>query len=400
MRIIDGLKSNFAPTLIGMCLLITIVVYILFHLPIGSLQKAWSAQTEGSINAYAISPSGSWVALGQTDGTLIIYQQDGSVYATHSFQDPIRKILFSLDESLVYVNTSVVSCYHVTEKKVIWQKFKKDFSVENFWLYRNQQLGFLFSSKFNLNRLYTHTDKKGMTLHEFSLPEMFERYRVETTENGLYVILIQSNGDIQLFQTSNGFTLWNDHLDPPVIEDSILFPVLADVNDTGYSIIAYTASDYGKTAYIAMILDPKGEHVWKTRSESAFQSVQFAQDSSKWLLSTDQATQVLDLKGQILFQRKQYGYTPVWSAIGNTTILVGYNAYKTSSDDSLQGTIIKLFTLAKEEVLWQKKILVESGEYQVNRTGNVLLEVIKPNTTNLYRWTDKNFIRKVCLWLF
>jgi len=395
-----SLQSKFAFRLIGLFVIVMVLLYILFHLPIGTLKKVWSVNALSNINAYAVSPSGKWVAIGQADGLLNLYQEDGTILASHHFEDPIRKILFSFDEKLLYVNTSVVSCFSIQEKKVIWQKFKKDFSVENCWLYRNQQLGFLFSSKFNLNRLYTHTDSKGMTLHEFSLPEMFYRYTIEPSENGMYVILVQSNGDIQLFQTSDGFTLWNDHLDPPVIDDSVLFPVLADVNNTGHTILAYTASDYGTTAYIAIVIDPKGEHIWKTKAESPFQSVQFAQDSSKWLLSMDHATQVLDLKGHLLFQRKQYGYAPVWAYIGNTTVLIGYNAYKKASDESLKGTIIKLFALTKEDVLWQRKVVAETGEYQVNRTGFVLLEVIKPNQVNLYRWTDKNFIRKVCLWLF
>jgi len=223
---------------------------------------------------------------------------------------------------------------------------------------------------------------------------------MKPSENGMYVVLVQSNGDIQLFQTNDGFTLWNDHLDPPVTDDSVLFPILADVNNTGHTVLAYKASDYGKTAYIAIVIDPKGEHIWETKTESPFQSVQFAQDSSKWLLSMDHSTQVLDLKGHLLFQRKQYGYVPVCASIGTTTVLIGYNAYKKSSDESLKGTIIKLFTLTKEDVLWQRKVVAETGEYQVNRTGFVLLEVIKPNEVSLYRWTDKNFIRKVCLWLF
>lgn len=400
MRIKGSLQSKFTFKLIALFVLGIILIYILFHLPIGTLKKAWSVDSLSNINAYAVSPSGRWVAIGQVDGLLKLFQEDGTVLASHDFEDPIRKILFSIDEKLLYVNTSVVSCFSIQEKKVIWQKFKKDFSVENFWLYRNQQLGFLFSSKFNLNRLYTHTDSKGITLHEFSLPEMFYRYTMEASENGLYVILVQSNGDIQLFQTNNGFTLWNDHLDPPVEDDSAVFPILADVNNTGHTVLAYTASDYGKITYIAVIIDPKGEHIWKTKAESAFQSVQFAQDSSKWLLSMDHATQVLDLKGHLLFQRKQYGYAPVWASIGNTTVLIGYNAYKKSSDESLKGTIIKLFALTKEDVLWQRKVIAETGEYQVNRNGYILLEVIKPNQVNLYRWTDKNFIRRVCLWLF
>lgn len=398
MRMNDSLKSNFAFKLMGVFALLLILFYILLNLPVGSLKKVWSVNTQNHINAFKISPSGEWVAVGQSDGLLLIYQKDGSVLVTHQFDDPIRKIIFSLDEKYVYVNASIVSCYSIQEKKVLWQKFKKDFSIEDFWVFRNRELGFLFSSKFNLNRLYTHTDPKGITKFEFSLPEMFERYQVKSSENGQFILICQSNGDIYAYQ--NGSLLWNNHLDPPVISNSVTFPILADINNEGDVIIAYSASDYGKTAYVALIMDSKGDLKWDNRSESPFQEIQFAQDSAKWLLSMDHATKVLDIKGNILFQRKQYGYSPVWATLGNTTILVGYNAYKKTSDDSLKGTILKLFSLKKEYVIWQKKVIAEFGEYEVNRTGFVMLEVIKPNQANLYRWSDKNLIRKVFLWLF
>jgi len=398
MRINDSRKSNFAYKLIGVFVILLILIYILLNLPIGSLKKVWSVNTQNHINTYQISPSGEWVAVGQADGLLLLYQQDGEVFVSHQFDDPVRKIVFSLDEKYVYVNTSIVSCFSIHEKKVIWQKFKKDFSIEDFWVYRNQELGFLFSSKFNLNRLFTHTNPKGVTTYEFSLPEMFERYHVESSDNGLFVLICQSNGDMYAYQ--NGSVLWNNHLDPPVIEKSVAFPLLTDINNEGYTIIAYTASEYGKTTYLSLILDNKGEITWNQRAESSFLAMQFAQDSTKWLLSMEHATQVLDLKGNILFQRKQYGYSPVWASLGNTTVLVGYNAYKKTSDESLKGTIIKLFALKKEYVIWQKKVIAEFGEYQVNRTGSVMLEVLKPNQANLYRWSDKNLIRKVFLWLF
>lgn len=384
-------KKALNKTMVYGSLIVLLVFLFLLFFGFSSFQKRvitllWKQTLDGSINCHATSPAGNLVAVGMVDGGCIVFDQSGKKVFEKKFDFPILDLKFSFSGGTLYIKGQSLLAVNLSTKKV-WEKFKKDFIVDDFWVFRNGRCSVLFQDKKDIKLVYQHLDQNGQTVKEFVLPEVFGNFSCTHSLDGKYLLFSIQEGDLYLFQ-SDGTVVWNIHLDPSVKEVDAsypMFPIYQDVSNVGSVCLGYRGEEYGKNVFLAQVIDNKGNTIWRNNYTSPISGIMFSPDQKKILVSSKNSIAVVELSGKNLYSLDQFGYQPVLTKIGSTNLLIGFMPVEVSSELGESDYIIKLVSLSRKKVLWQKRVLKEVTAFSMEKNGYIVVEVTK-NQVMYYRY--------------
>jgi hypothetical protein len=363
--------------LIFILLIFVFLSGLLFHFfSKRELSLQWTQDIPDKINCHTISYSGDLVSVGTESGICYVYNQAGNKVFERKFPFPILALKFSYNNAFLYVKGESLLAIELANQK-IWEKFKKGYIVEDFWVFRDGRCSVLMHSRKDITLVYQYLDQRGMTTKEFVLPEIFGNYSCCTSVDGKYFFLSLQEGDLYLFQ-SDGIVVWNLHLDPPVKEISTeypAYPIFQSVTKNGSVFLAYSAEEYGKDLFVAQLIDNKSNTVWEKSLPSPISGLMISPDEKKILISTQNKIVVDELSGKNLYTIDQFGYKPKITKLGTTNILVGFVSSEISSDIAKNALVFKLISLSRNHVLWQKKTGNDVVDFSIAKNGYVFVEI-------------------------
>lgn len=366
-------------------LLSFISVSVIRTIPVGSMSLEWTKELKKFVNCQTVSYSGERVGIGTDDGYCTIFDRSGKQIFEKKFNSPVMDIKFSFNDIFLFVKSNhsqTITLINLSQKKTVWEKFKSDFDIDQFWVFRDGKSSILFTSEINKNHQYVYLNQNGATIKEFSLPEIFNRFQCNPSADGRYVLISLAEGDIYLIQ-NDGMLNWNIHLEPPVKEGVIDYPIHQIVSKEGVAYIAYQAEEYGKDLYICQAIDNKQNIVWKKEFGSTIADLQISPDEKKLMVILSDKVFVYESDGQFLFLKNQFGYYPVNANLGPTNILIGFIPSDQSQQNKNTSLIFKLISLSKDQVLWQKRTAKTFSEMSVSQNGYVLLEINRSNISSV-----------------
>jgi len=361
---------------------------IIKSIPVGSMSLGWSKNLTKFINCQAVSYSGELVGIGTDDGFCFVFDKTGKQVFEKKYDYPVLEIKFSFNDAFLFVKSNhsrTISLINLSQKKVVWEKFKTNFVIDQFWVFRDGKSSILFTSEKDKNHQYVYLNQNGATIKEFSLPEIFYRFQCSPSSDGKFVLISLAEGDIYLIQ-NDGILNWNIHLEPAVREGAIDNPILQIVSKEGVAYLAYQAEEFGKSLFICQAIDSKQNIIWKKEFSSTITDLQLAPDEKKIMMSISDKVIVFETNGRLLFSKDQYGYNPVKASLGSTNILIGFIQTDQRPQNEKSRLILKLFSLNRSRVLWQKRTTKSFLKLAVSQNGFVLLEISQGNVLKYFRY--------------
>lgn len=343
--------------------------------PKGNLLLKWTQniQLPDRINCQMISYTGNLVGIGTMNGFCYVFDTTGKKIFEKKLKDPVLSIKFSFNDRILYIKSYTLIAVDLTQKKVLWEKFKKDFQVEDFWLFRDGRSGILLRSTKDITKQYLYLDQKGQTIKETTLPpEIYGNYLCTPSVDGKFLLVSLQEGDLYLIQ-SDGILAWNIHLDPPLKEGEMDYPIFQTVSKDGSVCLAYTADEYGKVTHICQLIDNKSNILWKKTFSSKINNLALSPDEKKISVSLETKLLIYNLQGKVIFSLDQFGYIPIETWIGSTNILIGFISSDQTQAIKRNFTIFKLFSLNQKEVLWQKHTGKNTEVVSLAKNGYVFL---------------------------
>ena len=342
------------------------------------LSLIWKQEMKETINCHTTSLSGELIAIGSVDGKCTILNQKGTVVFEKKLSFPILALKFSYDGNILYVKGQSLLAINLSNQK-IWEKFKKDYIVEDFWVFRDGRCSVLMHDKKDIKLNYMYLDQNGQTVKEFVLPEVYGNYSCTHSVNGKYFLLSIQEGDLYLFQ-ADSTVVWNIHLDPSVKEvdkEYPMYPIYQALANNGSVCLGYRAEEYGKDVFVAQLIDVKSNILWKKNLTSPISGMMFSPEEKKILISSQNNISVLELSGNTLYSIDQFGYQPILTKLGPTNLLVGFVPLEASRELTKNDFIFKLVSLSRRKVIWQKRVLSEVAAFSMEKNGYVLVEVTR-----------------------
>jgi hypothetical protein len=383
-----ALNKSIGYVWIFILLILVLLSSFLFHFfSKRELSLQWTQDISDKINFHALSYTGDLVGVGTDTGFCYVYDHTGKKVFEKKFPFPILSLKFSYNNAFLYVKGETLFAINLTKQEVVWEKFKKDFIVEDFWVFRDGRCSILLHSRNDIKLIYQYLDQKGMTTKEFDLPEIFGNYSCCVSVDGKYLFLSLQEGDLYLFQ-SDGVLAWNLHLDPPVKEVSSKYPqypIFQSVTKNGSVCLAYLAEEYGKDLFVVQLIDNKSNTLWEKSLPSPISGLMISPDEEKILISTENQIIVDELSGKNLYVIDQFGYKPKITQLGTTNVLVGFVSSENSSDNDKNALVFKLISLSQNHVLWQKRTENDVVDFSVAKNGYLFVE-ISPHRVKLYRY--------------
>jgi hypothetical protein len=373
-------KSTVLLSIFAFIVLISLLGVVLQIFSKRDLSLRWTQVIPDKINCQSVSYSGDFVGVGTDTGFCYVFDSSGKKVFEKKFPSPILTLKFSYNSHFLYVKSYSLLAVDLTSGKVVWEKFKKDYVVEDFWVFREtngeSRCGVFMRSKKDITLIYQYLDKQGMTVKEFTLPEVFGNYSLATSGNGKYLLLSLQEGDIYLFQ-SDGIAVWNIHLDPPVKEvssDFPSYPIFQTVMNDGSVCLAYPAEEYGKDLYVSELINNKANTVWKNILPSPITGLVLSPDEKKVLISSQNKLIVFEISGKTLYSLDQFGYKPSVTSLGTTNVLVGFLPTEESNRRDDNALVFKLISLNRKHVLWQKRSQKDVIDFSMTKNGYVFVE--------------------------
>jgi hypothetical protein len=364
------------------------------HFANRDLALQWTQDIPDRINCHTVSYSGEFVAIGTDTGFCSVFDKNGKKVLEKKFSFPVLSLQFSYNSKFLYVKGYHLYTIDLLQQKsnwektkkvdVSWEKFKKGYVIEDFWVFRDSRVSVLFRAEKDITLVYLYLDQKGQTLKESVLPDIFGRYSCNPSVDGKYLLLSLLDGDMYLFQ-ADGVVVWNLHLDPPVKEGLLEYPILQAIMKSGNVCISYLAEEYGKDLFITQLIDTKTNTVWKKNHPTAITGLMISPDEEKILITTKNKFDVFTLSGTLLYSLDQYGYKPDVTRLNATNVLVGFNSSETSGESQRKTLVYKLISLHQKRVLWQKRTENDMFDFTSVKNGYVFVEV-SLHRVKLYRY--------------
>lgn len=385
-------KKAFNKSIITITILVLVFVFFSIYFSIQffskrELKQIWADEIKARINCHTVSNSGELVCLGTDTGFCYMYDQTGKKVFEKKFPFPILDLKFSYDQALLYVKGSSLFAINLSNQKVVWEKVKKNYLVEDFWIFRDGKAGILFRASKDITLVYQYLDKFGQTLKENTLSDIFGRFSCYPSSDGKYFLISQIEGDLYLYQ-SDGIVVWNIHLDPPVKDNKEQYPILQSVTKSGSVFLAYTGEEYGKDLNITLQIDNKSNTIWKSNQTSPISGILLSPDEKKLLITTENkfiVYEIADKTLNILYSLDQYGYKPSITRLGTTNVLVGFVSTDSPIDTGKSSLVYKLISLNQNKVLWQKRSTTDVFDFSVVNKGYVFVETT-PHRIMYYRY--------------
>lgn len=368
-------------------LILALVVFVFFSVELvqifakRELSLRWTQSISDKINCHAVSYSGDLVGIGTDTGFCYVFDQSGKKVFEKKFPFPVLALKFSFNSHFLFIKSYSLFAVNLTTQKIVWEKFKKDYVVEDFWVFResngDSRCGVFMHSTKDITLLYQYLDQKGQTVKEFTLtPEVFGNYSLTTSINGKYLLLSLQEGDLYLFQ-SDGIVVWNIHLDPPVKEVSSVFPsypIYQAVTKDGSVCLAYPAEEYGKDLFVSELINNKANIVWKNILSTPITGLTLSPDERKVMISSRNRLVVFEISGKTLYSLDQFGYKPSVTSLGTTNVLVGFLPDEDTKAREDNAVVFKLISLNRKHVLWQKRSVKDFIDFSMAQNGYVFVE--------------------------
>ena len=387
-------KSTVLGSIVVVLVFISLCVVFIKILAGRDLSLKWSKDIPDKINCHTLSYSGDMVGIGTDTGFCYVYNQVGKKVFEKKFPFPILSLKFSYNNNFLYIKGSSLFAVDLSTQKIVWEKFKKDYIVDDFWVFRdgskNGRFGILMRSKKDITRIYQYLDQKGQTIKEFVLPEIFGNCSLSASVDGKYLFLSLQEGDLYLFQ-SDSMAVWNIHLDPPVKEvnnEYPGYPIFQTVTQDGSVCLAYIAEEYGKDLFISELINNKGSTLWKNNLSSPITGLMMSPDEKKILVTTQNKFIVNEISGKTLYSQDQFGYKPSVTRLGTSNVLVGFLSSEESNESEKNTLVFKLISLNRKQVLWQKRTGTDALDFSIGKNGYVFVE-ISLHRVKLYRYVLK-----------
>jgi hypothetical protein len=376
-----------------------------FVLPEGALSYQWKLDVGDYINAFTLSSYGQHVAIGTDQGQVYIYDHQGQLIYEKNFKDPIQGLYFSDKGEYLYIKTNNILMLDISSNSILWEKFKTNHYVDKFWVFQGGNLGFLFSSKTSLSHIFLLTDKKGVTLHEFNLPELYEDFECECSPNGKFLFISTEGSDLY-HMSLDGMVNWMMRLDPPAIKISYEYPIVFDINPKGEVALAYTFEQFGKKGYQVVYINDLGETLWRLDTKQTLMKIEFSADGQKVLVNTSDDLFVLRTDSSRLFDADQFGYHSLDSRLYTTYLIISYyskyllSLVPSSMQELPPEALIRTMTLDTGKTKWQKRINKKDQFFMISTDGRLFLEVVKPDSVKFYGYVPKKiFTKEGASWL-
>jgi outer membrane protein assembly factor BamB len=377
----------------------SLFLFFSYVLPEGVLSNQWKIDIDEYINAYTISSWGQRIAIGTDQGQVFVYDHKGQLIYEKNFKDPIQGLYFSDKGEYLYVKTYNLLMLDIANNSVLWEKFKPNHYVDKFWVFHGGNLGFLFSSKTSLGHIFLLTDKKGVTLHEFNLPELYEDFESDCSPNGKFLFISTEGSDLY-HMNLDGMVNWMMRLDPPASKLNYEYPIAFDINPEGEVVLAYSFEQYGKKGHQVVYINDSGEIMWRSDTNQALLKLEFSSDGQKILVNTTDDLFVLRKDGTRLFDEDQFGYHSLDSRLYATYLTISYyskhllSLVPSSIQELPPEALIRSITLDTSKIKWQKRIKQKDQLYIISTDGRHFLEVVKPGSVKFYGYVSTKLFKK------
>ncbi|MDD4029206.1 MAG: hypothetical protein PHX86_05830 [Caldisericia bacterium] len=362
----------------------------------GSLEKMWQMELDCNISAHTVSSKGKYIAVGDTNGMIRVYTQDGSEYFTHQFEDPILDLQFSFDETSVLVRCYSIYCIDLTEQRIVWEKFyqPEQYFIENFWVFQDGKIGYLASSLTKLESIYFLTNSEGVTIEEpKNLPMAHVRCQTTPSPDGKLLVWTTEEGTIECI-SYYGFVHWNKQVSFSNRSSSDPYPFLQDINNNGDICISFPQMQVDTEMTTSLLINIEGIVLWERTTKDPVQTLAFSHKRDTILIGTQKEVQLFDLSGNLLHTKKVFGYQVKQADVFYSHLLIQYQPTSEIRPRSFQKGIVELNWL--DNIVWRKHTIeTTKTEFSIADNGYVFLEVSYPQTFSFYKFHFNKTQRKV-----
>jgi len=361
-------------------------------MPEGKLMLKWQNQFNQYINAFAMTPFGHRISIGTAEGDVFVYEETGQLICQKTFSSPVQELFFSSNGQELYVKTYNLLLLDIKNNSVIWEKFKPNHYIEKVWTYRNGNIGLLFLSKTNLEYVFMLINSKGHTLQEFNLPEMYDKFEPLCSDEDNYLFIASESNDLY-HMSLNGMVNWFSRLDPPSVKSNDQPSFWLDINSNGEVCLAYTHEQFGKKGFLVVYYNEAGDVLWQNEIKQPIIHVQFSDDGKKVMVNTMEEFIIFRTNGSILLNRDQWGYYSLQAHLMPTSAMIGFyskyliqNMQWSSNNEYPNKAMLRLMSLDFQKTKWQKRLHYRDQYFLVSSDGRKYLEIIKPDTIQLYQY--------------
>jgi hypothetical protein len=362
----------------------------------GVLEEMWHIEIDCPIASHTISSKGNYVAVGDTNGMVHVYSQDGSEHFSHQFDFPILDLQFSFDEASLLVRCYSVYCIDLVEQRISWEKFYQpdNYYIENFWVYQDGKIGYLASSLKQLESIYFLTNSEGVSIEEpKQLPTTHVRYHITPSPDGKLLVWTTEEGTIECI-SYYGFVHWNKQVSFSNQSSSDPYPFLQDINDNGDICISFSHLQGDAEITTILLINIDGVVLWERTSTEALQTLAFSHQRDTILVGTHKNVQLYGLSGNLLHTKKIFGYQIEQTDIFYSHLLIRYRPTSEIRPRSFQKGIVELSWL--DNIIWRKHTIeTTKTEFSIADNGYVFLEVSYPQKFSFYKFHFNKTQRKV-----
>lgn len=362
----------------------------------GSLKKLWQKELNSTISSHTVSSNGKFVAIGDQDGFVHVYDQNGAEYFSHQFQFPILDLAFAFDETSLYVRCYSVYCIDLTEQRIVWEKYYQpdQFYIEDFWVFQDGKIGYLASSLTQLQRYYFLSNSDGVTIEEpKGLPNTHFRYRITPSPDGKLLIWTTEEGSIECM-SYYGFVHWNKQVSFSNQTSSDSYPFLQDINNNGDVCISFSQNTEEASLHTILMINLDGVILWERTTKDPVKILSFSHHKESVLVGTSKQAQLYDLSGNMLQENKIFGYRVESAQIFYSHLLIQFQPNSEIRPSFFQKGIVELNWM--DNVIWRKHTIENSRTgFSLADNGYAIIEVCYPKKFSFYMFHFNNTQRKV-----